>query len=311
MRIAAILTPMSDHNLRLARQVGVTDVVATYPGTNLDELLRLRDRIASFDLKLSVIERLLPHDQLVHNRSGRDEQLDAIKNLIHNMGHAGVAVLCYNWMPADDWCRTDTDVLERGGARVTAFDIDAMTNKAEFTPTVTSAADLWHNLEAFLREVIPVAEEAGVTLALHPDDPPMSPLGGQPQIMVSSEALERAANLVKSPANGICFCQGTLSSAGEHIPTAIHRLGPYIRFVHFRNVVGTVPRFRESFQDNGQIDMFAAMQAYKEIGFDGPIRPDHVPTLDGETNENPGYETLGRLYAVGYMWGLIQAAGIR
>jgi len=136
----------------------------------------------------------------------------------------------------------------------------------------------------------------------------MSPVLGQPRITTSSQSLARVAGLVESRANGICLCQGSLASAGEDVVKAIHQLGPFIKFVHFRNVVGTVPRFRKSFQDNGDIDMVAAMQAYYDIGFTGPIRPDHVPTLDGETNEHPGYETWGRLYAAGYMLGLMQAA---
>lgn len=305
MKLSAILTPLSDHNLRIASQVGYTDVVSTFPGYNRDDLLRLRDRIDSFGLKLSVIERLVPHDKLVHRLPGWEEQLDGYKTLIGNMGAAGVSTLCYNWMPSDDWCRTSVDTAERGGALVTAFDIDDFNKKP---PVITPADELWKNLGEFLREVVPVAEDAGVALAIHPDDPPMSPVLGQPQIMTSSQALARVAGLVESTANGICLCQGSLASAGEDVVAAIHKLAPFIKFVHFRNVVGTVPRFRESFQDNGDIDMVAAMQAYHDIGFTGPIRPDHVPTLDGETNEHPGYETWGRLYAAGYMLGLMQAA---
>jgi len=105
----------------------------------------------------------------------------------------------------------------------------------------------------------------------------------------------------------MCFCQGTFAEMGVDIPSAIRRLGRHINYVHFRDVEGAVPSFRETFHDNGKTNMFAAMQAYKEVGYAGPMRPDHVPTLEGESNEYPGYHMLGRLFAVGYMRGLMHA----
>jgi mannonate dehydratase len=317
MRLALMLTPPSDHHLRLAAQVGAEEIVASYPGLDLDDLLRLRDRIESFGLRLSVIERGVPHDQLVHGGPRRAEQLEGFNRLLHNMGRAGVRTLCYNWMPDDDWSRTALDVRERGGALVTAFDAAAAeredasrlpSGESRALPrTSTAAAELWTNLAHFLRDVVPVAEAAGVALALHPDDPPLARFRGQDRIITSVAACERAAQLVSSPANGICYCQGTFASAGEDIVAGIRRLSPHIRFVHFRDVVGTVPRFRESFHDNGQTDMAAAMRAYLEAGLDVPVRPDHVPTLDGEDNSTPGYHMLGRLFAAGYIRGLMQA----
>jgi mannonate dehydratase len=134
---------------------------------------------------------------------------------------------------------------------------------------ITPRTTLWRTLEAFLREVLPVAEAAGVALALHPDDPPVSVLGGQPQVCYSSEQLLKVVQLVPSPANGVCLCQGTLSSGGEDVPLAIRSLAPYVKFVHFRDVVGTVPRFRESWQDNGQTDMAACLREYRKAGILG------------------------------------------
>ncbi|MCA9041185.1 MAG: mannonate dehydratase, partial [Planctomycetaceae bacterium] len=110
-----------------------------------------------------------------------------------------------------------------------------------------------------------------------------------------------------SPANKICFCQGTFAEMGVDIPTAIRRLGPHIRYVHFRDIIGTREDFTETFHDDGQTDMPAAMRAYQEIGFTGPLRPDHVPQLIGEETGDPGYTMLGRLFAYGYIRGLMQA----
>jgi mannonate dehydratase len=312
-----MLTPPSDHHLRLAAQAGATDVVAAYPGQRLDDLIRMRDRIASFGLTLSVIERGVPHDQIVHAGPRRLEQLADFRELVENLGRAGVATLCYNWMPDDDWSRTSVDTAERGGALVTAFDLDAAESvdptrlpSGERRPArtrSTAASDLWANFDFFLREIVPVAEDAGVVLALHPDDPPLPLFLGQDRIIIDYDACERALALRPSPAHGLCFCQGTFASAGEDVVAGIRRFAPHTHFVHFRDVIGRVPRFRESFHDTGDTDMADAMRAWVEAGFDGPIRPDHVPTFDGEDNSLPGYHMLGRLWALGYMKGLLDA----
>ncbi|GMV96963.1 MAG: mannonate dehydratase [Phycisphaerae bacterium] len=314
MRLSMIVTPMSDRNLQLAAQVGVSDIVTVYPGLELKPLLELQRRVESFGMKLTHVERKIPHTRVVHNLPGRDEQIEDFKTLIRNMAEAGMSVLCYNWMPDEDWQRTSCEVLERGGARVTEFNIaDVGRNVTDASPDKlppTPADQLWENLKYFLEQVVPVAERCGIKLALHPDDPPLPMLNGHPRIIISNDALERAARLVPSPASGLCYCQGSLAPAGEDVIGGIRRLGRYIHFAHFRNVVGRRPDcFRESFHDNGDIDMVAAMRAYHEIGYQGTIRPDHAPSMAGETNETPGYEMLGRLYAAGYMKGLMQAIG--
>jgi mannonate dehydratase len=153
-----------------------------------------------------------------------------------------------------------------------------------------------------------VADDAGIKLAIHPDDPPLAELLGQPRIIISHDALQRVVDLVPSPASGICYCQGSLFPAGEDPVTGIRRLAPHIHFAHFRNVKGRAEHFQETFHDNGAIDMPGVIRAYQEIGFQGVIRPDHAPSLAGEPNDTPGYEMLGRLYAAGYMKGLMQAA---
>jgi mannonate dehydratase len=175
---------------------------------------------------------------------------------------------------------------------------------------VVTDEQMWDNFEYFLKRVVPVAEEAKVKLALHPDDPPISPIRGLARIMRSVEAFKRVIDMVPSDYNGITFCQGCFAEmGGVDIPATIRYFGERgkIFFVHFRDVRGSVPVFEETFHDEGDTDMAAAMRAYLHIGFDGPMRPDHVPTLEGEPNDAPGYMLLGRLYAVGYMKGLLDA----
>lgn len=117
---------------------------------------------------------------------------------------------------------------------------------------------------------------------MHPDDPPLSRFGGPAQIMNKLESFEQLVRLVPSPVNGICFCQSCFTEMGQDVPTGIGRFGPYIHYVHFRDICGCATDFKETFQDDGLTDMHAVMRAYKSIGFDGPMRPDHVPALEGE-----------------------------
>jgi len=314
MRLATVLTPLSDDNLRLAAQCGVTDVVERYPGPALEDILRVKGRVEKFGLRLAAIEGFVPMENLVWGRDDGSE-LVAMKQLLRHMGEAGVPILCYNFMAGTDWVRTRLDVAERGGATVTEFNLaeaERAVSLSDATPEIDEetidAEALWANLEFLLQELLPVAEAVGVDLAMHPDDPPLPEFRGKARIMNSVENFERLVALSDSPRNGVCFCQGNFAAMGADIPDAIRRLGPRIRYVHFRDVQGTAEHFRETFHDNGPTDMVAAMRAYREAGFDGPIRPDHVPQFAGESGE-PGYTMQGRLFAFGYIRALMQATG--
>jgi mannonate dehydratase len=241
-----------------------------------------------------------------------------MKNLIRNMSRENIPLLCYNFMSGTDWVRTRLDTPARGGARVTEFKLkDAehaislnAANKKISSETI-SADTLWVNLEKFLREVIPVAEECSVTLAMHPDDPPLPAFMGKARIMNCVESFERLVKLVPSKRNTICFCLGTFVTMGVDIPKTIRRLGKHIQYVHFRDARGSAEAFVETFQDNGQTDMAEAVRALRDVGFEGPMRPDHVPQLIGEENGEPGYTMLGRLFAFGYIRGLLHATDPR
>jgi mannonate dehydratase len=154
---------------------------------------------------------------------------------------------------------------------------------------------------------LPVAERAGVKLAMHPDDPPLSPIRGVGRIMRSVGNFRRLVDMRKSPVNGVTLCQGNFTLMTKDLPAAIRGFGEKIFFVHFRDVRGVPAKFEETWHDAGQTDMLACMRAYRDIGFNGVLRPDHVPTVEGDSNENAGYSSFGRLYAIGYIRGLRQA----
>jgi mannonate dehydratase len=305
-----VCTPLSDENLRLAAQIGVTDIVGRYPGNEFEDLQRMDDQVAKFGMKLSVIEGYLPMDRIRLGQPGREEDMETMIKFVRNMGKLDVPVLCYHFVGRDDWTRTSWNVEDRGGALVSEFNLDDFdAPDDEGAPTTDDHA--WVGLEYFLNVILPVAEDAGVKLAMHPADPPISPLYGLSRVFCDVPAFDRLCEMSDSPSNGICFCGGCFSEMGVDVPATIRRFGDRITFAHFRDVVGVVPKFQETFHDKGQTDMAEAMRAYKDIGYTGLMRPDHVPRLEGEQGEGTGYSMMGRLFAVGYMRGLMHALGVK
>jgi mannonate dehydratase len=239
----------------------------------------------------------------------RDEEISNFITLMKNLAKVGIDIICYNWMPVIGWYRTQNDRPGRGGALVTAFDYEATKDLPLTQYGEVSKETLWKNLEYFLKAVVPEAEKAGIKLAMHPDDPQVDSIRGISRIMTTADAFKRLLDIYPSPNNGITMCQGNFALMGEDIPALIEYFGKRkkIHFVHFRNVRGGKFNFEETFHDEGIIDMYKAMKAYYDIGFKGPIRPDHVPTMAGDSNEHPGYSTIGTLFALGYMRGLMEA----
>ena len=171
-----------------------------------------------------------------------------------------------------------------------------------------SEEKLWETLEYFLRRVLPVAEKAGVKLSMHPDDPPITPIKGVSRIMRTVPNFQRLVDMLPSDYNTITLCQGNFTLMTDDLPKVIRGFGKKkISFVHFRDVEGVPTNFHETWHDAGKTDMLATMRAYKDIDFDGVLRPDHVPTVEGDSNENAGYSAFGRLYAIGYIRGLHEA----
>src|SRR5215203_5161523 len=191
---------------------------------------------------------------------------------------------------------------------------DKTKNERNTQHGIVTKERLWKNLEYFLKAIVPEAEKIGMKLAMHPDDPQVESIKGIERIMTSPANFERMMKMYPSTYNGVTLCQGNFSLMGDvDIPKLVRKWGKdKIHFVHFRNVQdlsGKKPstRFTETFHDEGQIDMYTAMKAYYDIGYKGAIRPDHVPTMFGDTNERPGYSTIGTLFALGYMRGLIES----
>lgn len=274
---------------------------------SFNQLLWGKQRFEDAGFKLPVIGSP-PMNHIRLGLENKEREYDDLFELIDNMGRLGIPVLCYNFIPILHAVRTSWTTPGRGGALVTSYDHTLLADAPLTEAGEVPEERLWECFHEFLERTLPVAESAGVKLALHPDDPPISPIRGLARIFVSVDALKQAIELVPSPSNGLTFCQGTVATMDEDVISAIRYFGERkkIFFVHFRDVRGNATKFVETFHDEGKTDMYAALQAYHEVGFDGPLRPDHVPTMDGEGNDRPMYEDLGRLYAIGYIRGMLE-----
>lgn len=303
-----------DLTWELAVQSGVTHGVIRLPDgdfdvTSLSQLKAVTDRFVSHGITPKIIEPL-PNSLHDHIKAGddlRDEAIEKFICLMSNLKEVGIDTVCFNFMVHYGWTRTSDSLLERGGAKVTGFSLK------DFKPDgfKISKEQVFENYIYFIKAVIPYAEKYGIKLALHPDDPPLDTLGNVPRIFTSLDNIKKGINCVNSENLGVTFCQACYKLMGEDLESAISELKNKIFFVHFRNVRGNKFNFRETFHDNGEIDMAAALRLYKKYCPDNakniPIRVDHVPTLAGEESRVSGYDALGRLFAIGYLKGIDEA----
>jgi mannonate dehydratase len=302
-----------------------------------DELEALGERVDSAGLHVAVIESIPVHEDIKLGRPSRDRLIDQYCESVQRVGALGIGVVCYNFMPVFDWTRTDLGLSLSDGSTALAYDdvalgrIDLSAGTGELpgwataydAPTLAAlfAAyrdvredQLWEHLAHFLERVVPVAESAGVKMAIHPDDPPW-PIFGLPRIVTSGDALERVTRVVDSASNGVTFCTGSLGVDPAHdLPAIVRQLGPKIHFAHCRNVRRTGHRrFHESPHPSvfGDVDMYEVLRALHETRFNGPMRPDHGRMIWGERGR-PGYglhdRALGAMYLQGVWEGITREA---
>ena len=317
MKIAEFLPAIPNRLWDLTAQIGVThaickcapDLTGLKAPDDLESLRIIQERFAERGFTLAGLEG----DQFDMSRikmglPGRDEDLERYRKMLRNMAELGIPLLCYNFMAGTGWYR-GTERIGRGGARCTSFSL------AE-TPAVLPGAPLeaeklWENYEYFLRAVLPEAERLGIRMGLHPDDPPLPSLGGIARIFGSVDGFDRAYSILPCQANAVTYCQANFKLMGADLSATARHFGDRIAFVHIRDVNGTAEDFVELFHDEGSVDQLALFHLYRELGLEVPFRCDHVPTMEGEGNEPgfvPGYGTLGRLFANGYLKGLLQAS---
>jgi mannonate dehydratase len=342
MRVAVGQAPtLTEEYLRFARQVGVSGIQLNTPDLPGDtawetsDLLDLVARVHDAGLVLEAIENLPNHfyDKAMLGAAGRDEQIENVQQTIRALGAAGVPILGMHWLPQSVW-RTALGPFARGGAYASCYDhavANDLTRSAEVwvarrDERVADAKDswtrgslidvpeglsdeesMWQNYEYFIRAVVPVAEDCGVVIAFHPDDPPVEELHGVAHILRSVDALVRAATVVDSPSLASELCLGTVSEMGgeKAVLDAVERLGALgkIAYVHLRDVQGTVPFFTECFLGEGNYAPAKVTRALHQVGFSGFVLDDHTPGLYGD--DPYGYR--GRAHAIGYIQALIDS----
>ncbi|HVH66813.1 MAG TPA: mannonate dehydratase [Gemmatimonadales bacterium] len=297
-----------------------------------DRLRALKAQIEDAGLHFAVVESVPVHEDIKLGRPTRDRLIDNYCSSVQTIGELGVPVLCYNFMPVFDWTRTDLAHRLPDGSTALAYDdrvlaaIDLSRGTGALPGWATAyepdevrallaayrdvdAERLWANLALFLERVVPVAAQAGVRMAIHPDDPPW-PIFGLPRIITNAAALERLTRLVDHPANGVTFCTGSLGANPDNdLPGMVRRFGNRIHFAHCRNVCVTGQRsFHETAHPSacGSVDLWRVLRALQDVGFAGPMRPDHGRMIWGESGR-PGYGLYDRALGVMYLQGLWEA----
>ena len=318
IKVAAQMSPEpSEGDLQLARQMGVEYVVLWTDGAhaNYDYFMSRREIFENAGLKIYGFGNGDVHCQaaLVLNLPNRDEKVEQYKRYIRDLGRAGIPYTTYAHMANGVWS-TDPEQT-RGGAQARAFDLAQAENKSQGANQTRlthgreySENEIWDNFTHFIREAAPVAEEAGVMIGIHPDDPPGPSLGGVPRCIFSSfEGYERALDIADSPNVGMCFCVGCWleggESMGKDVLESIRHFGEQGKIfkVHFRNVDKPLPHFVETFVDNGYMDMYQVMKVMREVNFKGVAIPDHIPQMADDGR-------VGTAYTIAYMNALVKRA---
>lgn len=280
----------SYEELRAQARLGVEYVstgAARLQDATVDRLLEVRRRFESAGLRLFNfrVEELHNCVPIVLGTKERDAHIEMFKTHLRNCGAAGIHYITYAHVAnitIAPYYQTGV-AYTRGDVPTREFDAQAGAKLPLSHGRVYTADELWETFTHFVRAVMPVAEQAGVRIGLHPDDPPVPTLGGIARIFTNVEAYRRAIRLANSKNFGLCLCVGTWAEGGETTGASpvemIREFGPQGRLfkIHFRNVDRPLPKFKETMIEDGYVDMYAVMKALKESGFNGSIVPDHSP----------------------------------
>ena len=328
--------------LAFIRQIpGMTHIVSAVYDEPVGEvwpvakIVALQQQIEAAGLAFEVVESVPVHEDIKLGKPSRDRLIANYQQTLRNLASVGVKVVCYNFMPVFDWTRTELAKQLDDGSTCLAFDTqkvaaidaeqgislpgwDSSYRREELQVLLNDyrsvdADRLWQHLEYFLQAVIPVAEECGIKMAIHPDDPPR-PIFGLPRIVKDRDDLARILDAVDSPANGLTLCSGSLGAGPQNnVEALVREFGRRgrIHFAHIRNVkVSPDGDFEETahLSSCGSLDVAAIVKAYHDVGFDGYVRPDHGRMIWGETGK-PGYGLYDRALGAVYINGLWEAVG--
>ena len=311
----------SDEELQLLRQLGVDWAMVTpydREKQTLPHYRRFKERLADYGLKIYRIHNESVHNspEITLNLPGRDQKVEEFIQFIRDIASVGIYYNTYAHMASGTWSSGAT--TGRGGVEARRFDLkdaqgswNGVTYDGDFSHgREYTEEEIWDNYEYFIRRVAPVAEQEGVYIGIHPDDPPIYPLGGVPRCIFGGfEGYKRALEIADSPNVGVCLCvgcwlEGGAEAMGASVEEAIQHFGSHGKLfkVHFRNVSNPLPEpWQETFIDDGYYDMHRVMRALRDVEFDGCVIPDHIPSMVGGSH-------TGLAYSIAYLRALVQAA---
>lgn len=324
-----------DHIRQIPKMTGIVSAIYSVPAGGVwsrESIAELKKKANDNGLEFEVVESVpVPEDI----KLGNEKAPQLIENYCENirrLGEAGVKCICYNFMPVFDWLRSELEHAHADGSNGLAYDEETVLAMNPLTSELSlpgwdesytkeqlkdllkqyedlGEEKLWENVKTFLEAVIPVAEESGVKMAIHPDDPPWG-IFGLPRIITNEANLDRFLKLVDSPANGLTFCTGSLGAdTNNDLVKMIRKYEGRIHFAHLRNIKHTGPRqFMETGHpsDCGSLDMYEIVKALYDSGFDGYVRPDHGRMIWSEKGRY-GYGLFDRALGATYLTGLIEA----
>jgi mannonate dehydratase len=328
----------TEENMLYLKQLGVTwlSIYDPTPATSTAEgFTRFRKQWEAGGFRVyNECTRVAPNGkailnvpEIVLNLPGRDERIEEFLNYIRYLGKAGIPYMTYGFEGLGNW-RSGTAVTARSYS-ASDCDINSPSFQGGWNGTVYkhpsgigrkfTEDEIWANYTHFIRKVVPVAEQSGVRIGIHPDDPPVPVLGGIPRIFTSFDNYRKALDIANSPNIGICLCVGTWLEGGSHMgkdPVGVIRyFGPQKKLfkIHFRNVTSPLPHFTETLMDDGYYDMYRVMEALVEVNFDGIVIPDHVPGIgrkprSGSAAPQGAGLDPGVAYSIGYLNATLKAA---
>jgi len=304
---------ITDDDRRFLQQIGLEWVRLEFGEgeVTLDTLEEARKRFAQFGMRIySGVHYSYRSRRIQLGEPGRDRDIETYQQFLRNLGNLGIPVASYDFHPANTYT---TSMVQRRGYTAREFDLDDFSKRVEKLQFGREypADEMWANYTYFMKAVLPVAEEAGVKLALHPDDPPVAKMNGVAKLFTNYEGYRRAEEIAGNSRNwGLTFCVGTWSEGGgrmgKNVFETIRDFGGRGKIfeVHFRNVTGPLPHFVETFPDDGYMDMYQVMKTLREVKFNGAVEPDHVPHLAGDS----GLLRAGTAYCIAYMRALLRRA---
>lgn len=304
---------ISDEDLLFLKQIGLRWARVDFPPEDaaVDSMRATQERYRRHGIEIIAATHYAYRSLKVQlGLAGRDEDIETYRGFLRNLGRLGIGVSCYDFHPANTYT---TAHVEHRGYVAREFDLAAFRQRIEKQrfDREYSAEEIWENYTYFIRAVLPVAEEAGVRLALHPDDPPVSKMNGVAKVLTHYEGYRRAEAIAAgSPNWGLTLCVGTWIEGGDQMGKDVFEMiadfggRGKIFDIHLRNVSSPLPRFVETFLDDGYVDMYRVVRALRKVRFDGSMVPDHIPQMAGDKGIRPA----GTAYSIAYMRALLRRA---